>query len=131
MYQGTESVEEYLKEMEVTLIGAQIILACIVELHEYTSLSTLVHQASKVELQLKRHRKRTYPITSSNWKGKERRENKLLKRDKSHKKESAQFKGQKDEVSKVSIAITLDKYKDKFLCEIVLMEATHVLLERL
>ncbi|RDY03414.1 hypothetical protein CR513_13007, partial [Mucuna pruriens] len=69
----------------------------IVELHEYTSLSTLVHQASKVELQLKRHRKKTYPTTSSNWKGKERRENKLLKEDKSHKKGSAQFKGQKDE----------------------------------
>ncbi|RDX80464.1 hypothetical protein CR513_38981, partial [Mucuna pruriens] len=67
----------------------------IIELHKYISLSTLVHQASKDELQLKRHGKRTYPITSSNWKGKERRD-KLLKRDKSPKKGSAPFKGQKD-----------------------------------
>ncbi|RDY12639.1 hypothetical protein CR513_02534, partial [Mucuna pruriens] len=101
--------------MEVTLIKAQEAtmtrllhglnrdIQDIVELHEYTSLSTLVHQASKVELQLKRHGKRTYPTTSSNWKGKESREDKLLKRDKSPKNGSVPFKSQNDEVNKVSI----------------------------
>ncbi|RDY08454.1 hypothetical protein CR513_07298, partial [Mucuna pruriens] len=59
----------------------------IVELHDYTSLSILVHHATKVELQLKRYGRISYPSTSSSWKGKERREDKL-RRDKSPKKES-------------------------------------------
>ncbi|RDY09372.1 hypothetical protein CR513_06258, partial [Mucuna pruriens] len=46
----------------------------VVEFHEYTYISTLVHQASKVESQLRRHGKKAYLITSSNWKVKERRE---------------------------------------------------------
>ncbi|RDY13349.1 hypothetical protein CR513_01751, partial [Mucuna pruriens] len=55
----------------------------IVELHDYTFISTLVHQSSK---------------------GKERRKEKLLRRDKSPKKGSALFKGHKEEVSKVNIS---------------------------
>ncbi|RDX73449.1 hypothetical protein CR513_46943, partial [Mucuna pruriens] len=78
-------------------------LSDIIELHDYTSLSTLVHQASKVELQLKRHSRRSYPTTSSNWKGTERKEE-PPKRDRDPNKGSAPFKGQKDEVSKVSIS---------------------------
>ncbi|RDX73818.1 hypothetical protein CR513_46508, partial [Mucuna pruriens] len=53
--------------------GLNIKIQDIVELHDYTSLSTLVHHATKVELQLKRHGRRSYPNTSSSWKGKERR----------------------------------------------------------
>ncbi|RDY08342.1 hypothetical protein CR513_07427, partial [Mucuna pruriens] len=85
MYEDTKSIEEYFKEKEVTLIREQVVesqeamitrflhglnrdIQDIIELHKYTSLSTLVHQASKVELQLKRHGKRTYRSTSSNWK---------------------------------------------------------------
>ncbi|RDX77255.1 hypothetical protein CR513_42651, partial [Mucuna pruriens] len=72
--------------MEVTLISVQVVESQeatiarnfhglnrkiqIVELHDYTSLSILVHQAIKVELQLKRHGKKSYPNTSSSWKGK-------------------------------------------------------------
>ncbi|RDX65377.1 hypothetical protein CR513_55968, partial [Mucuna pruriens] len=70
----------------------------IVELHDYTSLSILVHQATKVELQLKSHGRRSYPNTSSSWKGKERREDKPI-RDKSPKKGSAPLQGRKEEVS--------------------------------
>ncbi|RDY01177.1 hypothetical protein CR513_15532, partial [Mucuna pruriens] len=95
MYLGPKCVEEYFKAIEVTLIRAQVVesqevtitrflhglnkdIQDIVELHEYTSLSTLVHQASK---------------------GKERKEYRLLKRDKNSKKGSASFKGQKNEAS--------------------------------
>ncbi|RDX70229.1 hypothetical protein CR513_50547, partial [Mucuna pruriens] len=66
VYQGSKNIEEYYKEMEVTLFRAQIVesqeatmarflnglnrdIQDIVELHNYTSISTLVHQASRVE----------------------------------------------------------------------------------
>ncbi|RDX90060.1 hypothetical protein CR513_28117, partial [Mucuna pruriens] len=106
----SKSVEKYFNNMETQ--KAIIVrffhdlnkdIQDIVQLHEYTSLSVLVHQASKVELQLKRHGKRTHPTISSNWKGKERRKNNLLNMDKSPKKGSTPFKGHKDEVIKVSI----------------------------
>ncbi|RDX60915.1 hypothetical protein CR513_60905, partial [Mucuna pruriens] len=73
MYQGSKSVEKYFKEI-------------------------LVHQATKVELQLKRHGRRSYPNTSSSWKGKEIREDKPI-RDKSPKKGRAPSQGRKEEVS--------------------------------
>ncbi|RDX70633.1 hypothetical protein CR513_50108, partial [Mucuna pruriens] len=70
LYQGSKSVEEYFKEMKVTLIRVQV-----VESQEATMARFLnVHQATKVELQLKRHGKKSYPSPSSNWKGKERTE---------------------------------------------------------
>ncbi|RDY11053.1 hypothetical protein CR513_04338, partial [Mucuna pruriens] len=84
--------------MEVTLIRAQIVesqksttarflhglnrdIQDIVELHNYTSISTLVHEASK---------------------DKEKREKKLLKKDRSLKKGSATFKGHREVVCKVN-----------------------------
>ncbi|RDX89803.1 hypothetical protein CR513_28425, partial [Mucuna pruriens] len=72
--------------MEVTTIRAQIVesqettmarflhgfnrdIQEIVELHNHTFISTLVHQVSKVEYQLMTHGRKPYPTTSSNWKG--------------------------------------------------------------
>ncbi|RDX68731.1 hypothetical protein CR513_52248, partial [Mucuna pruriens] len=83
IYQGTRSVEKYFKEMEFTIIRAQIVesqeatmirflhglnryIQDIMELHDYTFISTIVHQASKVESQLKRYGRNSYPTTSSN-----------------------------------------------------------------
>ncbi|RDX75084.1 hypothetical protein CR513_45081, partial [Mucuna pruriens] len=85
--------------MEVTLIRAQIFedIQHIVELYDYTSISTLVHQASKVESQHRRHGKKFYPTTSINLKGKERKEEKLLRRDKIPRKRNAPFKGYQEE----------------------------------
>ncbi|RDX89404.1 hypothetical protein CR513_28874, partial [Mucuna pruriens] len=105
--------------MKVTIIKAQIVesqkapmarflhglnrdIQDIVELHEYTSISTLVHQTSRVESQIKRHGNKSYPNTSSNWKGKERREEKLLRKDQSPTKGNAPFKGHRENVSKVN-----------------------------
>ncbi|RDX66283.1 hypothetical protein CR513_54973, partial [Mucuna pruriens] len=51
----------------------------------------------KLNSKLRGMAKKTYPTTSSNWKGKERREGKLLKRDKSPKKGSTPFKGNRKE----------------------------------
>ncbi|RDX81922.1 hypothetical protein CR513_37359, partial [Mucuna pruriens] len=59
-----------------------------VELHDYTSFS-LSH---KSYLQLKRYGKRSYPNTSSSWKGKERKEDKP-RSDKSLKKGNASSQG--------------------------------------
>ncbi|RDX82286.1 hypothetical protein CR513_36949, partial [Mucuna pruriens] len=111
-FQGSKSVKEFDKDMEVTPIRAQIIesqettmarilnglnrdIQHIVEFHEYTSISTLVTKPL-------RHGKKSYPTTSSNWKDKERREDESPKWEKSPKKGSAPFKGHKDEVNKVS-----------------------------
>ena len=69
--QGSRSVDEYYKEMEVSIIRANVMedreatMACflhelnsdirdVVELQNYVELEDLVHQASKVEQQLKR-----------------------------------------------------------------------------
>ncbi|RDY03910.1 hypothetical protein CR513_12445, partial [Mucuna pruriens] len=90
MYQGPKSVDEYFKEMGVTLIRVQIVksqeatmgrflsrlnrdIQDIMELHDYTSISMLVHQASKVESQLKRQGKKnpTQPIAPTRREGKE------------------------------------------------------------
>ncbi|RDX91529.1 hypothetical protein CR513_26486, partial [Mucuna pruriens] len=62
-----------------------------------------IHLYLYLYIKLLKHGKRTYPTISSNWKGKEMREDKLLKRDKSSNKESAPFKSHRDEVSKVII----------------------------
>ncbi|RDX64381.1 hypothetical protein CR513_57070, partial [Mucuna pruriens] len=72
MYQGARSVEEYFKEMKMTIIRAQI----------------------------DEHGRKSYPTSSSYWKGKDKKEEKLLRRNKSPKKGSAPYKGHGDEVSK-------------------------------
>ncbi|RDY03029.1 hypothetical protein CR513_13432, partial [Mucuna pruriens] len=117
IYQDTRSVEKYFKEMEVTIVKAQIIesqeaimtrflhglnrdIQDIVELHDYTYISTFVNQATKVESQLRRHGRKSYLTTCSNWKGKEKREEKLLRKDRSPKKGNVPFKGHREEVSK-------------------------------
>jgi len=69
--QGNRSVEEYVQEMEVTLMQAEVeethmaIMAIflnglhreiqyVVEMHHYETLEDLIHQATRVEQQLKR-----------------------------------------------------------------------------
>ncbi|RDX80270.1 hypothetical protein CR513_39203, partial [Mucuna pruriens] len=145
--------------MEVTLIRAQIVESQevtmtkylngldrdtqdVIELHEYTSLYILVHQASKVELQLKRHGKKTYPTTSSNWKdsgssvslASQRLVNKkcipTTPRPKPYKLQWSSEQGEMILDKQVFVAITLGKYNDEILCDVVPMEATHVLLGR-
>ena len=89
LIQRNRSVDEYYKEMEISLIRAQIEesqdatmtrflhglnkeIQDIIELHHFASLEDLIHQAIKVEHQLKR--KQTYkksPYDSSTWKDKE------------------------------------------------------------
>ncbi|XP_006575997.1 uncharacterized protein [Glycine max] len=89
LIQGNMSVDEYYKEMEISLIRAQIEesqeatmarflhglnreIQDIVELHHYASLEDIIHQAIKAEQQLKR--KQTYkksPCGSSTWTDKE------------------------------------------------------------
>ncbi|RDX97902.1 hypothetical protein CR513_19263, partial [Mucuna pruriens] len=88
IYQQSMSVEEYHKEMEIDLIRAQIMesreatiarflrglnreIQDIVEVQCYTTLEELVHQDTKVELQLKRRKVSRKPYPSSTWKGKE------------------------------------------------------------
>ncbi|RDX72739.1 hypothetical protein CR513_47727, partial [Mucuna pruriens] len=82
-------MEEYHKEMEMNLMRSQIIesreatmarflhginrkIQDIVELQYYTTLEELVHQATKVELQLKKRQMSKKPYPSSSWKGKEK-----------------------------------------------------------
>ncbi|KAL2252883.1 UNVERIFIED_CONTAM: hypothetical protein Sindi_0083000 [Sesamum indicum] len=76
--QGSKSVDEYYKEMEIAMIRTNIIedneatmarflhglnrdIADVVEMHHYVELEEMVHQAIKVEQQLKRrgHLRRT------------------------------------------------------------------------
>ncbi|KAL2248316.1 UNVERIFIED_CONTAM: hypothetical protein Sindi_2683900 [Sesamum indicum] len=69
--QGSKSVDEYYKEIEITMIRTNIIvdneatmarflhglsqdIADVVEMHHYVELEEMVHQAIKVEQQLKR-----------------------------------------------------------------------------
>ena len=92
--QGSRSVDEYYKEMEVSMIKANVMedreatmarflhglnndIRDVVELQNYVELEDLVHQASKVEQQLKR--KGTMKRSSSNfhspsWKDKNKKE---------------------------------------------------------
>ncbi|RDX96289.1 hypothetical protein CR513_21074, partial [Mucuna pruriens] len=80
-----EVVKSQDTKMARFLHGLNRTIQDIVELHHYTSLATLVHQPTKVELQLKRHGKKSYPSSSSSWKGREKREEKP-KKEKSPKK---------------------------------------------
>ncbi|RDX90628.1 hypothetical protein CR513_27491, partial [Mucuna pruriens] len=85
MYQGSKSVEEYHKGMEVVLMRANVIesnegtMTCflhklnrdiqdIAKLYHYATMDDLVHQATRVEAQQKRRLtpKRTYPSGLSN-----------------------------------------------------------------
>ncbi|RDY00585.1 hypothetical protein CR513_16222, partial [Mucuna pruriens] len=87
LFQGYKSIEEYHKEIKICMIRAQIMelqeaimarflhrlnrdIQDIVELHHYSSIEDLVHQATKVESQLNRKlsSRKSYPNAS--WKGK-------------------------------------------------------------
>ncbi|RDY00275.1 hypothetical protein CR513_16564, partial [Mucuna pruriens] len=105
------SYKEYHKEMELCLIRAQVEesqettmarflhglnreIQDIAELHHYHSLEDLIHQTTKVELQLKRKITSRKPYLSSNWKGKEKER---PRKDKSSKKGSEPLHGRKKE----------------------------------
>ncbi|RDX81426.1 hypothetical protein CR513_37895, partial [Mucuna pruriens] len=85
MHQGSKSVEEYYKDMEVTLLRMNVLesneatmtrfldglnreIQNMVELYHYTYLDDLVHQAPQVESQQRRHlaSKKAYPNGSGN-----------------------------------------------------------------
>ena len=92
--QGNKSVDEYFKEMEVSLIRADISeereatmarflhglnsdIRDVVELQNYVELEDLMQQASKVEQQLKRKgviRKNSSNFNSSSWKDRNKKE---------------------------------------------------------
>ena len=92
--QGSKSVEEYFKEMEVLKIRANVEeddeatmarflhglnhdISDIVELHHYVEMDELVHQAIKVEQQLKRKsqaRRNSTTFNSQSWKDKTKKE---------------------------------------------------------
>ncbi|RDY01359.1 hypothetical protein CR513_15324, partial [Mucuna pruriens] len=96
LHQGPFSVEEYHKEMEMDLLRAQIKESEEVTMARFLhSLSKLVHQAIKVEMQLMRSASRKTYGGSSGWKGKEK-ENDRASREKSPKKGSESFIGQKE-----------------------------------
>ena len=97
LIQGSKSVDEYYKEMEVAMIRANVEedreatmarflhglnreIADIVELQHYVELTDMVHQAIKVEEQLKRKgmARRGQPMaTTSPWKTAPRRDEQL------------------------------------------------------
>ncbi|XP_060961495.1 uncharacterized protein LOC133031812 [Cannabis sativa] len=97
LIQGSKSVDEYYKEMEVAMIRANVEedreatmarflhglnreIADIVELQHYVELTDMVHQAIKVEEQLKRKgmARRGQPMaTTSPWKAAPRRDEQL------------------------------------------------------
>src|SRR3954471_13138901 len=92
--QGSKSVDEYYKEMEVAKIranaeednkatmarflhGLNRDISDIVELHHYVEVDDLVHQAIKVEQQLKRRvlgRRSTTTFNSHSWKDKTKKD---------------------------------------------------------
>ncbi|RDX85601.1 Retrovirus-related Pol polyprotein from transposon 17.6, partial [Mucuna pruriens] len=109
--EDSKSVEEYHKEMEMNLLRAQIKereeatmarflqllnreIQDVVELKSYGSLGVLVHQAIKVEIQLRRKSASRRSITSSSsYKG---RYKERVKSDRSPKKGSEPFQGNKE-----------------------------------
>jgi len=85
--QGNKSVEEYVQEMEVTLMKAEVEethmatmarflnglnreIQDVVEMHHYETLEDLIHQATRVEQQLKR--RSAYRKSSTSWRDKEK-----------------------------------------------------------
>jgi len=96
--QGNRSVDEYYKEMEVSLIRANISedreatmarflhglnsdIRDVVELQNYVELEDLVHQATKVEQQLKRKgamRRNSSNFNSPSWKDRNKKEGSTL-----------------------------------------------------
>ncbi|RDY13234.1 hypothetical protein CR513_01877, partial [Mucuna pruriens] len=116
LYQGSRSMEEYHKEMEIGLMRAQIReseegrmtqflhglnreIEDVVELQHYSTLGELVHQTIKVEMKIRRRSafRKTY-VGSSGWKGKEKEKEKV-RREKSPKKGSDPVLGQKEVAS--------------------------------
>jgi len=91
--QDNKSVEEYFKDMEVTIIRAKIEkgnevtmtrflsglnsdIRDIIELYEYVEMEDLLHKANQVEQQLKRKSiaRRSSSNFNPSWKGKSRKE---------------------------------------------------------
>jgi len=85
--QGNKSVEEYVQEMEVTLMKAEVEethmatmarflnglnreIQDVVEMHHYETLEDLIHQATRVEQQLKR--RSAYRKSSTSWRDTEK-----------------------------------------------------------
>src|SRR5262249_31999054 len=95
--QGSRSVEDYYKEMEIAMIRAQIDeddeatmarfinglnrdIADIVDLQHYVDIEELLHKAIKVEKQLKSKGSSKYGATSqSSWKSTWKKDNKESK----------------------------------------------------
>ncbi|RDY01004.1 hypothetical protein CR513_15731, partial [Mucuna pruriens] len=111
LYQGTKSVEEYHKEMDMNLMKAQIRetgeatmdrflhglnkeIQEVMELQHYGTLGELVHQAIKVEMHLGRPIGKDLELSntygaSSGWNGKEKeKEKEKVRREKSPKQGS-------------------------------------------
>ncbi|RDX96603.1 hypothetical protein CR513_20700, partial [Mucuna pruriens] len=88
MYQGSKSVEEYFKEIEVALVRANVL-----ESHEAT-MARFLHGLNRESCLAS---KRSYP-SSSSWKGKEKKRERPTK-DKSPKKKSVLSHGQKVEAT--------------------------------
>ncbi|RDY13682.1 hypothetical protein CR513_01362, partial [Mucuna pruriens] len=116
LYQGSRSVEKYHKEMEMDLMKAQIRegeeatmarflhglnkeIKDVMDLQCFSTLGELVHQAIKVEMQIRRRSafRKSY-VYISGWKGKEREKEKG-RREKSPKKGSDPSLGRKETTS--------------------------------
>lgn len=125
--QGSKSVDEHHKEMEMALVRATIHeepeatmarflnglnheIKDVVEMHHYVELEELVHQAIKVEEQLKR--KNTYKKYSSNykssWKGKYKKEESSSKE-----KDNKEASVSKANISKPSLTNTSTSSSNK------------------
>ncbi|RDY09289.1 hypothetical protein CR513_06344, partial [Mucuna pruriens] len=95
LYQGSKSVEEYHKQMEFTLLKAQIKERKEATIARFLhGLGTLVHQVVKVEMQLKRRSSsRRSTTNSSSWRG---RDKEKVRSDRSPKKGSDPFQVRKE-----------------------------------
>ncbi|KAF7826900.1 Transposon Ty3-G Gag-Pol polyprotein [Senna tora] len=174
--QGSKSVEDYYKEMEIAMIRANIVedreatmarficglnkeIANVVELQHYVEIEDLVHMAMKVERQLKKGGRSSSKIEtggSTNWKTKWDYSSKQEEKGSwKQKGEKIVAKGSNDNKEKgdsdsmpsleedsevehavigqslvVLISFSIGKYKDEVLCDVVPMQASHLLLGR-
>ncbi|RDX89287.1 hypothetical protein CR513_29003, partial [Mucuna pruriens] len=120
LYQRFKSLEEYFKETKVVLVRAQVLefeeatmarflhnlnrnVQDIVKLYHYTSLANLVHQSTKIELQLKRHQAAKKSYLGSSWKDKDKKRERPRK-DKSPKKGNVPSQDRKEEVTPPSLS---------------------------
>ncbi|RDY13327.1 hypothetical protein CR513_01771, partial [Mucuna pruriens] len=117
MYQGSESMEKYHKDIEVTLTKANMLesneatmtrflqglnrdIQDKVDLYHYATMDDLVHQATRKRRPTS---KKTYPSGTNNWRGKEEENERPIK-DKSREKGSSIPQGRKDERMLPSLA---------------------------